>query len=270
MYKDRKTAVIICAGGIGKRMGAGKPKQFMELECGESILRHTVDIFRTGKAGDMTDILVVTAPSGFEEETERLVNSDTVSSDVANSDAVGSNTEISDAANNDSGNGDVVKNKAVDGDAANSVANIVTGGAERQDSVRAALEFLSSKGYEDDDIVLIHDGARPFVTEKVIMDVADAAYEHQAAIAAVPVKDTIRDLEKGTLDRSSLYSVQTPQGFRFGLIRDAVERASKEGFYGTDDGSLVERTGLMPEIVPGDYSNIKITTPEDLKASKDY
>ena len=240
MYKDRKTAVIICAGGIGKRMGAGKPKQFMELECGESILRHTVDIFRTGKAGDMTDILVVTAPSGFEEETERLVNSD----------AVGSNTEISDAAK--------------------SVANIVTGGAERQDSVRAALEFLSSKGYEGDDIVLIHDGARPFVTEKVIMDVADAAYEHQAAIAAVPVKDTIRDLEKGTLDRSSLYSVQTPQGFRFGLIRDAVESASEEGFYGTDDGSLVERTGLMPEIVPGDYSNIKITTPEDLKASKDH
>lgn len=260
MYREHKTAVIICAGGIGKRMGAGKPKQFMELECGESILRHTVDIFRTGKAGDMTDILVVTAPSGFEEETERLVNSDAVNSDAANSDTVGSNTEVSDAA----------KNKAVDGDAANSVANIVTGGAERQDSVRAALEFLSSKGYEGDDIVLIHDGARPFVTEKVIMDVADAAYEHQAAIAAVPVKDTIRDLEKGTLDRSSLYSVQTPQGFRFGLIRDAVERASKEGFYGTDDGSLVERTGLMPRIVPGDYSNIKITTPEDLKASKDH
>ena len=250
MYKDRKTAVIICAGGIGKRMGAGKPKQFMELHDGESMLRHTVDIFRTGKAGDMTDILVVTAPSGFEEETERLVNSDAASSDVANSDAVGSNTEISDAAK--------------------SVANIVTGGAERQDSVHAALEFLSSKGYEDDDIVLIHDGARPFVTERVIMDVAEAVLRKGAAIAAVPVKDTIRDVEKGTLKRSSLYSVQTPQGFRFGLIRDAVERAAEEGFYGTDDGSLVERTGLMPEIVPGDYSNIKITTPEDLKASKDH
>ena len=116
----------------------------------------------------------------------------------------------------------------------------------------------------DGDIVLIHDGARPFVTPDTIIAVADAAFEKQAAIAAVPVKDTIRDRENGTLDRSRLYSVQTPQGFRFGLIRDAVEQAYSDGFYGTDDGSLAERAGVMPVIVSGSYANIKITTPEDL------
>ena len=218
-----KTAVIVCAGGIGKRMEAGKPKQFLELADGTPILRKTVDVFRGMSSA--ADVIVVTSPEGFEDDTERIVNKDIV------------------------GDGK---------------AFVITGGNERQDSVKNALEFLESEGFDDDDIVLIHDGARPFVTEETIEGVRKAACEHEAAIAAVPVKDTIRDSENGTLDRSRLYAVQTPQGFRFGLILGAVRHACEDGFYGTDDGSLAEREGVMPVIVEGSYGNIKITTPEDL------
>ena len=206
-------------------MGAGKPKQFIEMAGGTSIIRRTVDVFRSVPASELADAVVVTAPSGFEEQTDHLVNDD----------------------------------------AEGKRAYVITGGGERQDSVRNALLFLKDSGMNDDDIVLIHDGARPFVTPEIIRSVTEAAAEHGAAIAAVPVKDTIRDAVSGTLDRSRLYSVQTPQGFRFGLIMEAVRKAYEEGFYGTDDGSLAERAGVMPEIVPGSYSNIKITTPEDLK-----
>lgn len=225
MIKDHKAAIIICAGGIGERMGAGKPKQFIEIADGVSIIRKTVDAFRSETVSRLADIIVVTAPEDFVQETDRLVNQDLPE---------------------------------------NARAHVIAGGDQRQDSVRNALAFLSEQGLKDDDVVLIHDGARPFVTPEIIMNVAEAVLDHDAAIAAVPVKDTIRDSENGTLDRSRLYSVQTPQGFRFGLIRDAVEQACEDGFYGTDDGSLAERAGVMPVIVPGSYSNIKITTPEDL------
>ena len=225
MIKDHKAAIIICAGGIGERMGAGKPKQFIEIADGVSIIRKTVDAFRSETVSRLADIIVVTAPEDFVQETDRLVNQDLPE---------------------------------------NARAHVIAGGDQRQDSVRNALVFLSEQGLKDDDVVLIHDGARPFVTPEIIMNVAEAVLDHDAAIAAVPVKDTIRDSENGTLDRSRLYSVQTPQGFRFGLIRDAVDQACEAGFYGTDDGSLAERAGVMPVIVPGSYSNIKITTPEDL------
>ena len=225
MIKDHKAAIIICAGGIGERMGAGKPKQFIEIADGVSIIRKTVDAFRSETVSRLADIIVVTAPEDFVQETDRLVSQDLPE---------------------------------------NARAHVIAGGDQRQDSVRNALVFLSEQGLKDDDVVLIHDGARPFVTPEIIMNVAEAVLDHDAAIAAVPVKDTIRDSENGTLDRSRLYSVQTPQGFRFGLIRDAVEQACEDGFYGTDDGSLAERAGVMPVIVPGSYSNIKITTPEDL------
>ena len=229
MYKNSKTAVIICAGGIGERMDAGKPKQFIEIDGGSSIIRKSVDAFRSEEIRGLADVIVVTAPAGFEKETGRLVNEDAAAENEA-----------------------FLK------------ADIVTGGRERQDSVRNALDYLADFGLEDDDIVLIHDGARPYVTAETIRKVAEKAFDEGAAIAAVPVKDTIRDKENGTLDRSRLYSVQTPQGFRFRFIYDAVRKACEDGFYGTDDGSLAERAGVMPVIVEGSYGNIKITTPEDL------
>jgi 2-C-methyl-D-erythritol 4-phosphate cytidylyltransferase/2-C-methyl-D-erythritol 2,4-cyclodiphosphate synthase len=140
---------------------------------------------------------------------------------------------------------------------------VIPGGRERQDSVANALGYLEREG-PPEEIVLIHDGVRPFVDPETIRGVIDAAETSGAAIAAVPSKDTIRDIDQGTLTRSRLYNVQTPQGFRFSLLREAFRRAAEDGFRGTDEAGLVERIGVLPAIVPGSYENIKITTPEDI------
>lgn len=140
----------------------------------------------------------------------------------------------------------------------------VAGGKERQDSVRNALNLV------EDGYVLIHDGARPYVDMETIMRVLEAAAGTGAAVAAVPVKDTVRQTRGGdntdsiTLPRDRLYSVQTPQGFDVALIREAYAAAEAEGFLGTDDGGLAERAGHPVIIVEGSYRNIKITTQEDL------
>lgn len=140
----------------------------------------------------------------------------------------------------------------------------VAGGKERQDSVRNALNLV------EDGYVLIHDGARPYVDMETIMRVLEAAAGTGAAVAAVPVKDTVRQTRGGdntdsiTLPRDRLYSVQTPQGFDVALIREAYAAAEGEGFLGTDDGGLAERAGHPVTIVEGSYRNIKITTQEDL------
>ncbi len=134
---------------------------------------------------------------------------------------------------------------------------IVSGGEERQDSVYEGLKCT------DTDIVLIHDGARPFVTRQTITEVTAAAAEYRAAVCAVRPKDTIRT-KQGTLNRNELYAVQTPQGFDTAAIKAAYEAAYAEGFYGTDDAGIAERAGLEIRIVPGSYDNIKITTREDL------
>ena len=141
------------------------------------------------------------------------------------------------------------------------VKKVVEGGRERQDSVHNALKLV------EDGYVLIHDGARPYITEKVILNVLDDVSEVGAAVAAVPVKDTIRrETIKGgeTLKRSELYSVQTPQGFEVSLIKEAFAKAYEEGFYGTDDAGLVDRMGRKVAVSEGDYANIKITTKEDM------
>ena len=148
------------------------------------------------------------------------------------------------------------------------VSDIVTGGAQRQDSVRNGLEKVTG------DIVVIHDAARPMVTCEIIEASIREARRSGACIAAVPVIDTIKSasadkIVKDTIDRSNLYAVQTPQTFRTEVIRSAYERAYADGFYATDDAALVERFGGKVTIVPGSYDNIKITTPSDLElASK--
>ena len=141
---------------------------------------------------------------------------------------------------------------------------LVEGGEQRQDSIWQAINFLREKGAADDSLLLIHDGVRPFVSAGLIESVAEAAQQTGAAVPAVPPKDTIRHEETGTLDRSKLHCVQTPQGFRFGLICRAFEKAQAEGFCGTDDASLAERAGCRIALVPGERENLKITTPEDL------
>lgn len=145
------------------------------------------------------------------------------------------------------------------------VRRVVEGGAERQDSVYNGLRALS-KGIE---YVLIHDGARPFVEEDTINTGLECAYEHKACIVAVPVKDTIKQVsEKGVVEhtpkREMLWSVQTPQIFSVPLIIEAHEKAKEAGILGTDDSMLVEHLGKEVYITEGKYTNIKITTPDDL------
>ncbi len=145
------------------------------------------------------------------------------------------------------------------------VIAVVAGGAERQDSVYQGLKALP----KDTRYVAVHDGARPLVTAELIMQVLAAATPDCGAIPGVPVKDTIkRASQEGlvveTPARESLWSVQTPQIFACGQLLAAYEAAQAEGFYGTDDASLVEHLNGAVRIVPGSYDNIKLTTPEDL------
>lgn len=141
---------------------------------------------------------------------------------------------------------------------------IVAGGAERQDSVRAALDCLRG----ENGIVLVHDAARPFVSEAVINAVIEGTADFGAVIPTVPAKDTIRQVDgtgSRTLQRETLARVQTPQGFRISLLKHAFEKAQAEGFLGTDDASLVERMGINISMVQGEDANRKITTREDLE-----
>ncbi len=145
------------------------------------------------------------------------------------------------------------------------VKTITIGGAERQDSVRNALQEVSSCA----DIVLIHDAARSLITETVIQNVVDGVIECGAAAPGVPCKNTLKQRDEsgmicGTPDRSMLYEIQTPQGFQRDLILQAHTHAHQNNISGTDDCFLVEQLGHRVKIAEGDYRNIKITTPEDL------
>ncbi len=138
---------------------------------------------------------------------------------------------------------------------------ICEGGERRQDSVKNGLAAVSHCDY-----VLIHDGARPFITEKLINDGLKAVEETGAAVAAVDVKDTIKQVDdsgivRKTLQRDAHKAVQTPQVFRFDLINKSYEIAGGEF---TDDAAVAERAGYRVKLYQGDYENIKITTPEDM------
>jgi 2-C-methyl-D-erythritol 4-phosphate cytidylyltransferase len=143
------------------------------------------------------------------------------------------------------------------------VIGLVPGGKERQHSVFHGVQAL-----KDDGIVLVHDGARPFIDQDQIHSLVLAAEQYGASVLAVPVKDTVKKVIGNkvieTVDRSSLWAIQTPQAFRMSLLREAHEKAMEEDFLGTDDASLVERIGQDVIIIEGSYDNIKLTTPEDL------
>lgn len=142
---------------------------------------------------------------------------------------------------------------------------LVAGGNTRQESVANGLREISVEC----DLIAVHDGARPLLTEQLLLDVLNRANETGAAIAAVPCKDTVKRCdEKGivleTFDRSKLWLVQTPQCFRYDLLKSAHEKAQREHYIATDDAALVEKTNAQVHIVMGSYENIKITTPEDI------
>ncbi|WP_054025350.1 2-C-methyl-D-erythritol 4-phosphate cytidylyltransferase [Bacillus sp. FJAT-28004] len=143
------------------------------------------------------------------------------------------------------------------------VTAIVAGGKERQHSVYYGLQELKS------DWVMVHDGVRPLVSADAVRACCEQAEQSGASVLAVPVKDTIKQVNEtgvivSTPDRRSLWAIQTPQAFRRVLLLEAHERALAEEFIGTDDAMVVERMGASVTVAEGEYTNIKITTPEDL------
>ncbi len=144
---------------------------------------------------------------------------------------------------------------------------IVSGGDTRQQSVMNGLSAVRGEN------VLIHDGVRPFITEKMISDVTNALNKYDAAAVGVPVNDTLKSADKDmeivkTVDRSSLYAIQTPQGFKTEKILKAHTYAKENSLTVTDDCALFEQLKIPVKIVSGSATNIKITTPDDLKISK--
>ena len=214
---------LVPAAGMGKRMGAGINKQYLQLG-GMPILARTLRLF---EEAPFVDRIVPVIPVD----------------------------EI-----------DFCREQVVERYGFRKVEEIVAGGKERQQSVLNGLRSL--EGCVDDDIIVIHDGVRPFVSQHVVQRSIEVAREHDGALVAVPVKDTVKVVEAGivtaTPPRETLWLAQTPQTFRYGVIRAAHEIADAEQFLGTDDASLVERLNDKVQIVIGDYRNIKITTPEDL------
>jgi len=145
------------------------------------------------------------------------------------------------------------------------VKAVIPGGTQRQDSVRNGLD-AAGEGY---DIILIHDGVRPFISDHLISRAVREAETFGAVTVGCPAKDTIKSISsegfvKNTLPRDSIWTIQTPQAFRTDVIVEAHRRAVADGYYGTDDAALVERMGIPVKALAGSYDNIKITTKEDM------
>ncbi len=145
------------------------------------------------------------------------------------------------------------------------VSQFVPGGERRQDSVWNGLKAMEGRCH----MVIVHDGVRPFVSPEILKRLTAAMIDAQAVVTAIPALDTIKRIDGtgivvDTLQRNTLFHVQTPQGFRFDLILEAYEKALREGIQGTDDAYFVERMGVPVKVVEGSSFNIKITTPEDI------
>jgi 2-C-methyl-D-erythritol 4-phosphate cytidylyltransferase len=241
-----KVVVIIPAAGLGTRMapmpsGAkGKArktppsKQFTELG-GTPILVHTLRKFAAMEA--VSEIWIALRENEIEGFRTRLQREAK----------------------------DVLKKKV----------ELVVGGEHRQQSVANALNAIAAG---PDDIVLVHDAVRPFVTAEIIREVIEAAEKYGAAIAGLPAVDTVKQVErtsegaliKATIPRASVVMAQTPQGFRYSVIKKAFDEASADGFTGTDEASLVERAGHAVAVVMGSARNIKITAPGDMELAEFY
>jgi 2-C-methyl-D-erythritol 4-phosphate cytidylyltransferase len=212
--------VVIPAAGSGKRMNAGKNKQFIKLQSIPVII-HTLKVFEQDHL--CTGIILV-INKDEQQEFESLLNEYQLQK----------------------------------------VISLVHGGSERQHSVYNGLRKVTNTN-----IVLVHDGARPFLKIDLIHKLVMVAEEQGAAILAVPVKDTIKrassDLHVNeTVERSGLWAVQTPQAFHVSILKEAHELARQNDYLGTDEASLVERLPKNVAIVKGDYLNIKLTTQDDL------
>ena len=210
---------ILVAAGRGERMGAARPKAFLEL-AGQSLLLRSALVF---EAVEDVAHLVVVVPGGEEANARSLLSG------------------------------------------VSKLRSVVAGGARRQDSVLAGLRE-APLGFED--VVLVHDAARPLVDTGLVASVIRSAAAVGAAVPVVPVVDTVKRLRDGrvveTIDRSELGAAQTPQGFRRAVLERAFELAFASGLTVTDESMAVERAGGEVAVVAGSLRNRKITTPEDL------
>jgi len=241
-----KVIVIIPAAGLGTRMSPmptakevreKKPhssKQFTDL-AGTPILIHTLRKFAA--VDTVNEIWIALRENEIEGFRDRLT------------------TEAKD-----------VLHKKVE---------FVTGGEHRQQSVEHALNAITAA---PDDIVLVHDAVRPLVTPEIIHEVIEAAQKYGAAIAGLPAVDTVKQVErtsegaiiKATIPRAAVVLAQTPQGFRYSVIKKAFDEAAADGFMGTDEASLAERSGHEVAVVMGSPKNLKITTPADMDLAEFY
>lgn len=224
---------IIVAGGKGKRMHTRINKLFLLLNK-EPIVWHTLSTFQNCKS--INKIILVARPED-KGKFESIIKKN--------------NTRTK------SGTKSVGFKKVI---------KIADGGAERQDSVYNGIKAIGKAN--DDDIILIHNAANPFVDEAAINNCISAAKKYGTAVVGFPARDTIKVVEDGfvrqTIDRRRLWQVQTPQAMKYFLAKKAFERAYREKFYGTDDVSLVERLGGSVKAVYCPRENIKITEPYDL------
>ena len=228
--------VIIPAAGLGTRMApAGKKaaasKQFFEID-GVPVIVHTLRVF--ARNPQVAQIVVALRKSEMEQFSRRLEK-------------------------------EKIAGKVM----------VVEGGDHRQQSVANALAQLKAA---PDDVVLVHDAVRPFVDDEIIDHVVREVEKHGAAIAGLPAVDTIKQVERAaesalitsTIPRERIVQAQTPQGFRYELIKRAFDSAAADGFIGTDEASLVERMGENVWVVMGSARNIKITTPGDMELAEFY
>ena len=230
-----KVIVIIPAAGLGTRMSAApggnksKSKQFFELQ-GTPILVHTLRKFAEC---DAVSEIVVALRKNETQAFQRQIANENFTKPL----------------------------------------RIVEGGEHRQNSVANAIATINAA---DDDIILVHDAVRPFVDQETIVNVIEAVKKYAAAIAGVPAIDTVKQVERtadgavviATVPRERMVLAQTPQGFRFGLLKKAFDEATADGFMGTDEASLIERSGGTVHVVMGSPRNMKITTPADLELAE--
>lgn len=227
---EGKNTAIVLAAGQGKRMNSKVQKQFLEIG-GKPLLYYSLKCFQDSPR--IRDIILVTGPEMISYCREEIVE-----------------------------NYGLTK-----------VRKVIPGGKERYDSVYQGLLAC-----EDTELVLIHDGARPFITEEILKRGMEGVQETGACVIGMPSKDTIKisDAEgfvSETPDRSTVWTIQTPQIFSYGLIRDAHEKIRQEGNMAgiTDDAMIVEQqSGIRIRLVNGAYTNIKITTPEDLDIAENF
>lgn len=229
-----KVVAIIPAAGLGTRMAPGgkraqPSKQFFEIN-GAPILIHTLRVF--ARNPQISQIMVALRKNEMERFGRQLARE-----------------RLADK------------------------VEMVEGGEHRQESVANALSSLQAA---KDDIVLVHDAVRPFVDDEIIGNVIREVEKHGAAIAGLPAVDTIKQVERAaegalitsTIPRERVVQAQTPQGFRYELIKRAFDSAAADGYVGTDEASLVERLGADVWVVMGSARNIKITTPADLELAE--